>query len=72
MSVEDDFKRFLGRSALSLVRAHYEGDSAAFLKECRELAKRLDEMGKDELASFIRAQCGDEPSLVPMAKGGAK
>jgi len=57
---------YLARSALSLIRAHYERNEKLFLEKSRELASHLDDSGKAELASFIRAQTGDEPSWVPM------
>lgn len=55
-------------ASLALVRAHYDGDEAQFLEAARELAKALDADGKAQCASFVRAQCGDEPSWVPMGR----
>lgn len=51
---------------LTLVRAHYGKDENAFLAESRSLAEHYDSVGDEELASFVRAQIGDEPSWVPM------
>jgi len=56
------------RTALSLVRAHFDGADDVFLEKSRELAARLDEDGRGDLASFVRAQTGDEPSWVPMER----
>ena len=66
MEDEENFNFFLGKCAATLICAHYEKDDETFVNECRELAKRLDEMGESQVASFIRAQIGDEPSWVPM------
>lgn len=61
----DDVKFFI-RSAVSLVRAHYDRDERHFHEVSAELAKYFDQTGRSDLASFVRAQTGDEPSWVPM------
>ena len=65
---DENLGKLVLRKALSLVRAHFEGDEDVFLEKSRELAARLDEEGRGDLASFIRAQTGDEPSWVPMER----
>ncbi len=61
----DDVKFFI-RSAVSLIRAHYDHYERSFHEVADRIAKRLDEIGMGDLASFVRAQTGDEPSWVPM------
>ncbi len=61
----DDVKFFI-RSAVSLIRAHYDRHERSFHEVADRIAKRLDEIGMGDLASFVRAQTGDEPSWVPM------
>ena len=56
----------LTRDALSLISAHYDGDDARFREVSERIAADLDSAGRGELASFIRAQMGTEPSWVPM------
>jgi hypothetical protein len=56
------------RTALALVRAHFDGADDVFLEKSRELAAILDESGRVALASYVRAQTGDEPSWVPMER----
>lgn len=54
------------RVALSLICAHYDRDEARFREVSERLAADFDRDGRGELASFIRAQTGSEPSWVPM------
>ncbi len=61
----DDVKFFI-RSAVSLIRAHYDHHERSFHEVADRIAKRLEEIGMGDLASFVRAQTGDEPSWVPM------
>lgn len=61
----DDVKFFI-RSAVSLIRAHYDRHERSFHEVADRIAKRLEEIGMGDLASFVRAQTGDEPSWVPM------
>lgn len=65
---DEAFGKDVLRTALSLVRAHFDGADDVFLATSRELAARLDEEGRGDLASFVRAQTGDEPSWVPMER----
>lgn len=65
---DEAFGKDVLRTALSLVRAHFEGADDVFLEKSRELAAMLDESGRGALASFVRAQTGDEPSWVPMER----
>ena len=65
---DEAFGKDVLRTALSLVRAHFDGAEDVFLEKSRELAARLDEEGRGDLASFVRAQTGDEPSWVPMER----
>ena len=65
---DEAFGKDVLRTSLSLVRAHFDGADDAFLEKSRELAARLDKEGRGDLASFIRAQTGDEPSWVPMER----
>lgn len=62
------FGKDVMRTALSLVRAHFDGADDVFLEKSREFAARLDNEGRGDLASFVRAQTGDEPSWVPMER----
>ena len=61
-----DNEKFLACTVLSLVRAHYDRDEARFHEVSEGLAKFFDQTGRGDLASFVRAQTGDEPSWVPM------
>lgn len=54
------------RDVITLIRAHYDGDEARFREESERLAADFDRDGRHDLASFIRAQTGAEPSWVPM------
>lgn len=65
---DEAFGKDVLRTALSLVRAHFDGADDVFLEKSRELAARLDKEGRGDLASFVRAQTGDEPSWVPMER----
>ncbi len=65
---DEAFGKDVLRTALSLVRAHFDGADDVFLEKSRELAARLDEEGRGDLASFVRAQTGDDPSWVPMER----
>ena len=65
---DEAFGKDVLRTALSLVRAHFDGAEGVFLEKSRELAARLDKEGRGDLASFVRAQTGDEPSWVPMER----
>ena len=65
---DEAFGKDVLSTALSLVRAHFDGAEDVFLEKSRELAARLDESGKGDLASFVRAQTGDDPSWVPMER----
>ena len=65
---DEAFGKDVLRTALSLVRAHFNGADDVFLEKSRELAARLDKEGRGDLASFVRAQTGDEPSWVPMER----
>ena len=65
---DEAFGKDVLRTALSLVRAHFDGADDVFLEKSRELAARLDKEGRCDLASFVRAQTGDEPSWVPMER----
>ena len=56
----------LTKFAVSLIREHYEPSSEnGFIEICRKVAEYFDQIGKYELASFVRAQIGDERSFVP-------
>ena len=56
----------LTKLAAELIREHYEPSSEdGFKNVCRKIAKHYEENGDFHLASFIRAQIGDEPSWVP-------
>lgn len=65
---DEAFGKDVLRTALSLVRAHFDGADNVFLEKSRELAARLDKEGRGDLASFVRAQTGDDPSWVPMER----
>ena len=67
-SDDENLGKLVLRKALSLVRAHFDGADNVFLAKSRELAAILDESGRGALASFVRAQTGDEPSWVPMER----
>lgn len=65
---DESLGKLVLRKALSLVRAHFDGADDVFLEKSRELAAILDESGRVALASYVRAQTGDEPSWVPMER----
>lgn len=61
----------LTRDALSLIRAHYDGDDARFREVSERIAADFDSAGRYELAGFIRAQTGATPTWVPMTQEDA-
>ena len=62
MSYDPNLTKF----ATDLIREHYEpSEEDGFFNVCREIAKYFDKIGDSELASFVRAQIGDEAYWVP-------
>lgn len=68
--MNDDLQ--LTRKVVDLIRAHYDGDEARFREISDKLAQYFDQAGRNQVASFIRAQYGAEPVWVPMDDGGAE
>ena len=54
------------KQVLSLIRAHYGGDSKDFDKNAEWLCNYLGEMGKDQLAEYIFVQMNPSAGWVPM------
>ena len=52
--------------ALSLIRAHYDGDEETFKQRSYDFAKLCDEQGKYQLAEYIFAQVNPACAFVPM------
>ena len=52
--------------ALSLIRAHYDGDEETFKKRSYDFAKLCDERGDYPLAEYIFAQINPSCAFVPM------